>query len=291
MAGPRMTVADAAYVPSLYGLVSVVESRPDPGPHWRAGAQWEAICGGVGTTYEPCHTATPAASGEPPAKTATAAHETFAATPFTVYSDVNCSAPGFFEDSEAAAAQVLTRWEQWQVERAFWTGTVAGIQDVAYPHLASAAEKLDGGAVLQLQASVPVTGAADPATALGTVEADLANCHPGQGIVHIPAALLPRFVEAGVVSVAGAQLRTANGNLVAAGAGYPGTGPAGEAAPPGGGWIYATPPVFLYRGPLVTFSAPSTLHRAVNTVNALSERTVLLGYSCCLSAAPVAAPA
>lgn len=289
-----MLVEPAGFTPSPYGLVSVVESRTSPSPHWQNGVLWEDLCGPPGTTYDLCLTDSPTVTGAAPAKTPGAVHEDFAATPFTIYSRVDCSAVGFIDKSEAEAAAVLTEWEQWQIEFAFWTGIVAGLPNLAYPHLAANADvfSADDGATLQMAATVPTATPTDPATALGIVENALADCYPGVGIVHIPVELIPRFVEAYVIYRDGGRLRTYNGNYVAAGAGYPNTSPAGATSPiDGSGWIYATPPVFLYRSPLRTISARETLDRTVNTVEALSERTVLLGYSCCLAAAPVAEPA
>lgn len=294
MAGPRMLVQPAGFTPAPYGLLSVAESRTSTSPHWQAGVIWEDLCGPPGTTYDLCWTDSPTVTGAPPAKTPGAVHEDFSATPFTVYSRVDCSAVGFIDDSGAEGAQVLTRWEQWQIEYAFWTGIAAGVPNVVYPHLAANADVFStvDGSTLQLAATVPSAAATDPATALGIVENALADCYAGIGIVHIPVELIPRFVEAYVIYRDGARLRTYNGNYVAAGAGYPNTSPAGAASPiTGGGWIYATPPVFLYRGPLRSLSARETLDRTIDTVEALSERTVLLGYSCCLAAAPVAVPA
>lgn len=294
MAGPRMLVQPAGFTPIPYGLVSVVEARSASSPHWQNGVTWEDLCGPPATTYDLCLIDSPTVTGAPPAKTAGASHDLFAATPFTIYSRVDCSAVGFYDESEADAVQVLTEWEQWQIEFAFWTGIAGGAANVVYPHLAAntAVVSDDDDATLQLAATVPTATPTDPATALGIVENALADCYPGVGIVHIPVELIPRFVEAYVIYRDGQRLRTYNGNYVVAGAGYPNTSPAGAVSPiTGGGWIYATPPVFMYRSPLRTISARETLDRTVNTVEALSERTVLLGYSCCLAAAPVAEPA
>lgn len=289
-----MLVPPAGFTPAPYGILSVAESRTSPSPHWQGGVIWEDLCGPPGTTYDLCLTESPTVTGAAPAKVSTAFHEDFAANAFTIYSRVDCSAVGFYEDSEAESVQVLTRWEQWQIEFAFWTGIVAGVPNVAYPHLAADTNVFSavGGAILQQAADVPQPAAQDPATALGIVENALADCYAGIGVIHIPVELLPRFIEAFVVYRDGARLRTYNGNYVVAGAGYPNTAPDGSSSPvDGSGWIYATPPVFLYRSPLRTISARETLDRTVDTVEALSERTVLLGYSCCLAAAPVAAPA
>lgn len=288
MAMPRMIVDAPAFAPSPYGLLSVVETRSASSPHWQMGVQWEEFCGPIATTYGECFTVSPAASGAPPPKVATSGEETFGATPFTVYSQIDCSAPGFYEDSENEGSRLLSRWEQWQIEETFWTGFAAGVP-VQYPHLAADTAVFDAESTLQLPADVPVVTPTDPATALGIVENALADCYPGVGIIHIPAELLPRFVEAYVIVRDGGRLKTLAGNLVAAGSGYANTSPSGApSATPGSGWIYATPPVFMYRSPLRVLPARSTLDRAVNTVHALSERTVVLGYSCCLVAAPVA---
>ena len=43
-----------------------------------------------------------------------------------------------------------------------------------------------------------------------------------------------------------------------------------------------TPPIFAYRTNPRVFSRETTLDRTVNTVEAIAERTYLLGFDCCL---------
>ena len=53
-------------------------------------------------------------------------------------------------------------------------------------------------------------------------------------------------------------------------------------------WIYATGPVFAYRGAPETFAFREMFDRTANTLKTIVERTYVLGYSCCcLPAIPV----
>jgi hypothetical protein len=287
---PRMYVAAPSFEASPFGLLSVVEARyTEDNPHWRTGVQWQPICGTADTTYDPCLAVT--GSGGPPptpaAKTAGVTDETRGATPFTVYAGFNCSPAAWAEEAGERAQDAMTRLESWQVERAFWTG-VAGSQDTVWPHLAADAERRDMYGVLLQTAADPVTGAVlDIVEGLGRLEQDLADCYPGVGVIHVPAVLGPALDANSLVHKDGRQLRTLNGNVVALGAGYPGTSPAGSAPAAGSAWIYATGPVFAYRSRIEVPPAPSTVNRSNNTVSALAERTYVLGFDCCLHAALV----
>lgn len=266
-----------------HGLLRVATIVDDPAAHWRQGVEWQSLCPGAATTYEPCFTESPAASGAPPAKSGTASWRTFGATPFTVYGRVDCSAPGFWDDAPALAADALAGSEQYEVERAFWTGAAAGVADVAYPHLAASAQVADGLATLQLAATVAPTGSG-VAASFGQFEQALAQCLDGaQGTVHVPMALVPVLADADAIHLANGSLRTLNGNLVVAGAGYPGTGPDGT----GSGWVYGTGPVWGRRSPVRVMEPSSTLNRSTNSVEALTERTYVIAYDCCLVAAKI----
>ena len=104
----------------------------------------------------------------------------------------------------------------------------------------------------------------------------------GTGVIHVPQALAPTLAL--LLRQQGGRLLTPNGNIVAIGAGYPGTSPAGAAPTLGTCWMYATGPIFMYRGApnmrLMDGAAP--VNRTNDTVKAIIERTYLLGYDCCL---------
>lgn len=287
MAGnPRLFVAPPSFTPAPYGLLSVVQARYDEtNPHWRAGVTWQPLCGIAESTYDSCLAVT--GTGEPPAppaKAATATWEARGATPFTVYAQFDCSPAVFATQSQRLGEESLTRTESWQVERAFWTG-LAGGQTTVFPHLAANAQVVDSEGVLLQTASTAVTGVVDIVEGLASVEKALADCLNGVGVIHVPAQLIPTMSAQNLIVREGSRLRTWNGNWVAAGAGYPGTAPDGSVPAAGGAWIYGTGPVFAYRSAVEVMPISSIVNRSTNDVQAIAERTYVLGFDCCHVAA------
>ncbi|MCW6003868.1 hypothetical protein K1W54_04625 [Micromonospora sp. CPCC 205371] len=291
---PRFHVDPPSHVASPFGLLSVVDARYDePSPHWRQGVEWDALCGTISTTYDPCFSVT--GTGDPPPppppKTSELTFEDRGATPFTVVADFECSPAAWAGEAARLGEEALTRLESYQVERAFWTGVAAG-QEVVFPHLAADAEVTDGGAhpVLLQTAATPVTGSVmNVVEGLGLLEQALADCYNGVGVIHVPASLGPLLAAERLVERDGRRLRTIKGNLVALGAGYPGTGPDGSPPAAGGVWMYATGPVLAYRSRVEVPPQPSTINRSNNTVQAIAERTYVLGWDCCHLAVQVGA--
>jgi hypothetical protein len=134
-----------------------------------------------------------------------------------------------------------------------------------------------------------VTGAGvvlDPIEGLGILERQLADCYDGVGVIHLPVELLGALNTHNLIERHGAQLRTTAGNLVALGAGYPGTGPSGQTTS-GALWVYATGAVFAYRSDIRSFPKDQSFDRDINTVKAVAERTYLLGWDCCHFGVPI----
>jgi hypothetical protein len=272
----------------------VVDARfDDPDPHWRQGVEWQPLCGNINTTYDPCFSVT-GDGGPPPApppKSSNLTYEDRGANPFTVTADFRCSPAAFAEKAQDLGAEALSRLESYEVENTFWTG-VAGGQPIVYPHLAADAEVTEGviHPVLLQTAATPVTGAVlNIVEALGLLEQALADCYNGVGVIHVPAVLGPLLAAERLVERDGRRLRTAKGNLVALGNGYPGTGPDGSDPAPGTAWIYATGAVFAYRSGVEVMPLPSIVNRSDNTVEAIAERTYVLGWDCCHFAVQVGA--
>jgi hypothetical protein len=274
-------------------LLSVTRFVTASSPHWQNGITWESHClevGMGGTTYDECVAVTGVGDvPEPSVKTDNVDSIHRGATPFTPYVRFDCSPVGVV-DAERIATDALAQSESWQVERAFWTGLVDG-KTLAFPHLAADAEVVDAQTILlQSAASVAATGAFDVATGLGLLEAALADCYNGVGVVHAPVKALPTLDAWGLVDRVGRdqvngqlgrQLRTVNGNLVAAGAGYPGTSPAGVAPTADQAWLYATGAVFGYRSTVTFTRLRDSIDRETNTIEMIAERTYVLGWDCC----------
>lgn len=287
MAGPRLIVNPPVFTPSPYGLLSVAQvQNGDGSSHWQNGVTWQSRCLDVmgRTTYDECLVVT--GSGGPPPEPSTK-QETVGlvlrgATPFTALAKFDCPPVGQ-DDARRIATDALAQSETWQVERTFWTGTVDGKANLQFPHLAADSQVLDAQSVLlQSAASTVVTGSAvDPATGLGLLEQALADCYNGVGVIHMPVKALPTFNANGLVYAQSGVLKTLNGNLVAVGAGYPGTSPAGVATATGETWIYATGAVFVYRSGVKVTETRDSLDRTNNTVEMIAERTYVLGWDCC----------
>lgn len=295
MAGLRQIVTAPTFTPLPYGLITVTQPQDTASdPHWMNGVTYTVRCGGGGTTYDECivvtGTGVPGGAGAPPpqpTKVANVQQTLRGATPFTAMVEFDC-APVGYADVATAAADALTRVEGWQVERAFWTGFAGPTgqqRRVVFPSLANSQTAIVDASSVPLQSPV-VTGGGPfkPARALGVIEGLLADCLMGVGTIHIPQGVLPVFAGPGPTSSVvkqGTQLRTLNGNFVAVGAGYPGTGPDGSAPAAGQAWIYATGPIAMWRGDVRALDARDSFDRAKNTQKMIAERTYVLGWDCC----------
>jgi len=289
MAGARQIVSGPSFSPLPYGLWDAAQKPGIDNPHWQHGITWEERCDAGATTYDECIAVTGTGGAVPPApeNKADNVDQLFrGATPFTVFAEYTCSPVGRTEaETNALASDALARVEGWWVERAVWTGTSGG-RTTVWPHLASSTELVDPQNItLQSAASVAATG--DAAHALGAVEASLADCYHGQGVIHMAPEALPTFVAWDLVEEDNGVLHTAAGNLVVVGTGYDGSSPIGTAAADQTSWIYATGAVFGYRSDMRVTTLAESFNRAENTVHMLAERTYVLGFECCLIAALV----
>lgn len=288
---PRQHVAGPAFTPAQFGLLDTLASagalRTPGDPHWRNGVNYEELCAAADTTYDDCF-AVSGTGGAPaalaPAKEPTAGYNTRAATAFTVYADVDCSVPGFWDRAEQAIAEVMSKAEGYAVERAFWTGQAAD-QPVVFPHLAANAvvSETRGGPhtyTLQTAATTVTGGPYDIVEGIGRLEQALADCYKGQGVLHVPVSLGPALADAMLLVRDGNRYRTPKGNLIVLGDGYPGTSPAGT-VPADSVYVYATGAMFAYRSGIFTTPPVSAVDRAVNTQEMIAERTYLVGWECC----------
>jgi hypothetical protein len=261
--------------------------RTPTNEHWRNGVNYEELCAAADTTYDDCFAVSGtggAAAALPPVKEPTAGYNTRGATAFTVYADVDCSVPGFWDRAQLAIAETLARSEEHSVERAFWTGQAAGAE-VVFPHLAAdaAVTETRGGPhtyTLQTAATTVSGGPFDIVEGLGRLEAALAECYEGRGVIHVPIALAAAMADAMLLVRDGNRYRTPAGNLIVIGGGYPGTSPAG-ASSADSLYMYATGAMFIYRSDIFTTPPVSAVDRAVNTQEMIAERTYLLGWECC----------
>lgn len=295
MAPPRVVVDPPRPATRPIGLLDYVDWQPNDGPNrWAGnGVEWMAECsGGATIALDPCIWAVTGTSGTN-AYSETESRRMRGATPFTVYSSFSCSPVDFYSRANQLAEDALRRDEGWQAEYTFWTGNTvnsSGVAATVYPHLAAAVPVLDGTVLLQPAATTAVTGTGlDPRTGLGILEEALATCYGGKGLIHVPLRVFTHLHGNGLLVRDGDRWRTAVGNWVVPGGGYPGTSPAG-AAPANsleGGWMYATSPIWGYRSDITVFDPPSNLNRSIDTVTARAARNYLLAWDCCLLALQV----
>lgn len=287
MAGARQIVDPPAFSLLPYGLWDAAQKPTLDSPHWRQGITWVERCPTGGTTYDECLsvTGTGGPPPEPPAKADNVEQNFRGATPVTVMAEFDCSAVGL-GDAATVAADALARIEGQQLEAAFWTGTAGG-QEVVFPHLAADAEVVDVNDIVLQTVASPVVTDADAAHALGELEAELADCYAGQGIIHVPRSVLPTLNAWNLVTERDGRLYTTAGNLIVVGGGYTGTGPDGTAPAAGTAWIYATGAVFGYRGEVQVRSPRESIDRSANTMRMIAERTYVIAFECCLLAAHI----
>lgn len=258
---PPATVVGPARQSLPFGLMSTFATRP--GDRWEAGVQWEADpCSPVGGRgADSCDPETPTI-GLPKDLTSLGSPLGLA-TPFQVYGHVNCSPVGMSPaDAQARAEAHLANGEEARVEQAFWTGDLGNT-----PFLQ------DTTTTETLPAETSAAGA------IGALESFIGSTYGAVGVIHMTRQLAATLVADGVLQASNGRLTTVLGTPVAAGSGYPGTGPNGEE----GQWAYVTPALFGYRSEIFTSSnSPGDLlDRSTNDLYAIAERTYLLGYDPC----------
>lgn len=281
---PRQLVAPPSFSPRDYGLLSAVQPRFDEADsHWMNGVTFQDICGLAGTTFSPwCPSGSLAAPAD---KDGNVDVLTFGALPFWVMAEVDCSPVGYSQQEQRdRAMDALKRSEGYQVESVFATGQASNVANSVYPHLQANSAVTQGTTpVVRLQcAATQVSGGAafEIVEGLGRLEAAMAACYTGQVTLHVPYVLGPRLISSALVKSDGAQLKTASGSIVALGSGYPGSAPDGTASATSA-WIYATGPVFAYRGSAVTFKFSEMFDREANLLRTIVERPYLVGFACC----------
>lgn len=272
------TVTAPPVEPYGYGLLSVAALPDSSGVRVANGVQYEPLtCTPAQTTRDACITTdrdgnplpTP---GELLADPGVPLVE---ADPLTLYAGFRCSAVGrSHADMQERARQALRLGEQRGLERAFWTGEEGNRPRLADP-----------------DADLLAVAPQSPVRALGLLEGYLGERYPGRGVIHIPRGLVPALHGNGLLKVEGDEIVTLLGTRVAAGGGYPNTGPDGAVAGANTGWAYATGQVAVWRGPeleLAEGQVAAAMDRTTNEVNLIVERQYAVGRECALGAVPIA---
>lgn len=286
----RLYVPAPPVTPLPYGLLSAATVDDVADGKWRNGVEFQPDpCGEAGTTFDVC--GAPGLVKEPTAD----GMAVMGTEPFTVYAEINCSAVPFIEEIVARTSNALTNGEGRAVERIFWTGaaTVTGSPELN-PHLAADTEIIESGSgtIMQLAAETPVTGTYDLVSGIGLLERWMSECYGGTPVLHVPRQALAHMARDYQLKPDGPRYRTWSGSMVAAGAGYPGTGPDGSTPDdPNTVWLYATGNVVIRRSAIFAPATPrESLDRSNNSPVYIAERTYTVGWDCCLFAVQVSLP-
>lgn len=266
---PPSTVLAAGRQPLVGGLFSTFTFRPDDSTRWENGLLVDALtcepADGIGdpacdpdeTTGLPKNLV----NGEPPFGEA---------TPFIIYGHATCAPIGRWDDAEGRAREHLLVREESRVEQAFWTGDLGN------------KPSLRGATVITTTPTGPdIKDRVDGAIA--ALEGWLAANYGSLGVIHMTRTL----ATLSHVEAKGNRVTTRLGTPIAAGAGYDGSGPTGQAASATSQWLYVTPAMFGYRGDVFLPSnrRGDLFDRSHNLLYAVAERSYLLGFDPCGHAA------
>lgn len=254
---PSVEVTAPALVPYRYGIASVAPAVPPGADRWTAGVWWRTVACGqpVGVTEGTCTVDSPPA---PLTVNVTPCVITEAAA-FTVYarSDAGLGGDGGDVDVKRARARdILIAGEQFAVEKQLWT--------------------------LLLAATPSEVVVADVADAVAQLEHLAVGAYAGQLTLHMSRYSATRAKQAGVIERSGDRLTTVLDSQVVAGGGY-------ARADGGDISVIATGQPVVIRGDIVDVGMHvDVLH---NVIDAVVERTYVVGWDCTAVRAVVPAAA
>ena len=274
-AGPALVIPAPALTPPPNGLLRTATIVEHDDLHFAGALEWSPEGCGSAVVFNPC--TVNAGLGTTRNRASKIRYDAFA-----VEAHDSCSTYGWETGDYVGRAQrALLARETKAVEAEFWTGALFP----ANPHLAAAAPPANGGL-----AATTVTGvAASLRNGLALLVQAIADGNGGIGMIHAR----PHLVELWwgfdlLYRDAGGRLWTGVGNPVIPGAGYPGTGPNGEAVSGTSEWAFATDEVVVHRGP-VFLPAPNvdamSVDYASNEVIGRAERSYALAMNGCVLAA------
>lgn len=179
---------------------------------------------------------------------------------------------------EERVTRVAEAQTPFAIARELWTG--AGSLADPYP-IPGDASNHHNVALASATATTIGGSAATVRVAIGRLEqAALETSHGQQVWLHVPVVALPQLD--GYVTRDGDQLVTLAGNVVVADGGYPGTGPAAQAA---GAtvWAYATTPVSVLMSDLAPiYDDRDTVEHRTNLRTAWTQRAIAATFDPCL---------
>ena len=271
--GPVYVPAPNPVVPR-YGLFSAATGPLDLPAHARQGGlQYELSTCALPLGY------TVACIESHAAKAVSGSVGTVTATPFVVYSSINCSPVG------------LANWGQERVQQLLYQQLVAGEQSTVERLFSESTFGLSPGLGGATPAAVNLGNVGGIVRAFGTLESWLYARYGIPGVIHVPM-LAASYVKGAHLVEQDSPVspwRTAPKSVVSFG-NYAGTGPTGQVPAAGDTWIYITGQVAVWRTPDSELFVPSMgqiINRSTNVLNIVMEREYVVSYDCYIAAVQV----
>ncbi len=166
------------------------------------------------------------------------------------------------------------------IARELWTGATSLTDPYIIPKTGATATN---DYLASPAATIVGTGGASMAVAFGRLEQAALEASQGMPVmIHVPVRVLPQITSLYLIREPGPTLITWAGNTVVADAGYPGTGPAGQAVA-ATAWMYATTPVAVLTSPLVVDENDAwQVNRDTNTRTVWANRVFAATFDPCV---------
>lgn len=252
--------------PSTGLLVSASEVQPaegEPADAWVHGFRWRPNTTFRGGWFDPCDEFD-APDGPHPDRTLVQVR------PVGYYVEDECgmTPPGPAEADVRAYAEAVASQ---RVAHELWTGEATQ----AHPYDVGTEDGFTNARLASSNAETVGTGL-DVRVAIGLLEQSARAAAPGTPVlVHVPIAAVAALD--GLRRV-GNLLLTQTDGIVVADAGYPGTGPAGEAATGSTMWAYATGPVGYRLGPVSVPTIVESMDRSTNRRLVRADRLFAVAF-------------
>jgi hypothetical protein len=258
--------APATPAQNMVNLLASAETAAADGDSWMSGFAWVSESCPAWQGFNPC-----TELDEPPPE---GDRDLVYVVPVAYRTGTECTTLSGTLDQERARRQA-ERIASFVAARELWTGDLSkqdpydlpngGGTDQVNPHLEQVdlANQLDSNADI-MAALAELEAAAGEAVAGGPV------------LIHASTRLIGQVGQN--LERVGNELRTKTGAVVVPDAGYPGTGPDGT----GDGWMYATGPVLVRLGPIISDISPATTtDRATNRRRVIAERMFAVTFAPC----------
>lgn len=268
------------------GLVASARPVEEAERDWAQGFRYEPEACGASGIYDPCEMGSGLSIAVPDNQPV----REF--MPYVVRAYDRCSSFGWASrDFEGRARRALLAYQSFQIEKEFWSGTLARAQGWENPYLT------------HLDSDVVTNGPQAASKALACLEGAAGECNGGQRLmIHAPRQVVAGWSFLNLLRYESGLILTANDNIVVSGAGYDGSGPQGApdgdptAAGDNSTWIYATDIVDLRLGEIRIAGAPnlqangsrawSGTNTTTNVITTVAERLAAATFGgCCLLAA------